>query len=373
MRTLLPLSTLLATISSLHATTLLSPLTTFGNGDGWRAPNEIVTGDTAGTNTGANYNYLQTGSLERSIGFNPVTGNLIIVSRSTAGNGLRILNGMTGADAGFLVQGTGVISGGTFTTNTVGASSDGSIYVGNLTTNATTSPFKVYGWTSESASAPTVAYSGAALAGGRVGDDLDVAGSGVGTRIAAGFGSTNNGYAIIDPGLGTAAAVAFTTNLPNAGDFRLGITFAGNTSAVWGKQTSSLLRETTYSGTVGSAVPGVALTSAGEMAMDLVLVDAVPYLATIDANISTVRIYDMTNPAAPLLVNSATTTSGTLTGNGNATGSVQWGAVSGSTATLYAMSTNQGIQAFTFTSVPEPGSLASLAIGACLLGSRRRR
>ena len=183
----------------------------------------------------------------------------------------------------------------------------------------------------------------------------------------------NNGYAIIDPSLGTSGAVAFTTNPPNAGDFRLGITFAGSTSAVWGKQTSALLRETTYSGTVGSALPGVALTSAGEMAMDLVLLDAVPYLATIDANASTVRIYDMTNPAAPLLVNSATTTSGALTANGNAAGSVQWGAVSGSTATLYAMSTNQGIQAFTFNAVPEPGSLASLAIGACLLGSRRRR
>jgi hypothetical protein len=48
----------------------LSPMTTFGGGDGWRAPNEVLVGDTAGTDTAGAYNYLKTGLLERGLAYN---------------------------------------------------------------------------------------------------------------------------------------------------------------------------------------------------------------------------------------------------------------------------------------------------------------
>ena len=93
---------------------------------------------------------------------------------------------------------------------------DGAIYVGNLSLQTTTSPYKVYKWTNE-ASTPSVIYSGdAGLGGARLGDDLAAIGSGSSTRLVAGYGSSpapagSNGYAIIDP---TAKELSFATAGP---------------------------------------------------------------------------------------------------------------------------------------------------------------
>ena len=105
--------------------------------------------------------------------------------------------------------------------------------------------------------------------------------------------------------------------------------------------------------------------------MDYLQINTIPYLATLDANSSIVRVYDLTSPLNPVLLNSATTTSGLLASNGNATGGVKWGAVTGDTAILYAMSTNQGIQAFTFQ-VPEPSVMMLGLAGVGVLLRRRR-
>jgi hypothetical protein len=202
----LTLSTMLVTTQALAGT--LSPLATFGGGDGWRSPNEILPGDTAGSNNGTNYNYLGTGSLERSFSYNPTSGNLVVVSRSTAGNGIRILNGASGVDVGALNQGVGVITGGTFTTNGVDVGSDGAIYVGNLSVGAAAA-FKIYRWQDESAGAPTVAYN-AVTGVDRVGDSFAAFGGGAGTVIAAAGSSTTTrsnfvAFKTID-GLATALA-----------------------------------------------------------------------------------------------------------------------------------------------------------------------
>jgi hypothetical protein len=101
----------------------LVPMTSFGGGDGWRAPTEVLTGDSTG---GTSYSFLGTASNERGFAFNPATGNLILVSRS-GGINIRILNGTTGVDTGSLANGTGIITGGTFAVNMVGVSTDGSI------------------------------------------------------------------------------------------------------------------------------------------------------------------------------------------------------------------------------------------------------
>ena len=80
-----------------------------------------------------------------------------------------------------------------------------------------------------------------------------------------------------------------------------------------------------------------------------------------------------TNPSLPFAIPSR---SGALTPNANATGGLQWGEMLSPTSqVLYAMSTNQGIQAMVFQAVPEPSTYALLggafaAIG--LLASRKR-
>src|ERR1051325_5236605 len=130
---------------------VIAPLSTFGGGDGWLAPGE------------GGYGFLGTANNERGLAYG--NGHVYLVSR-TGGNNVRILDSLTGADLGGLNV-TGV-SGGTFSVNMAASSSDGSIYVANLTTAmSAASPYKVYRWANEAA-APTTAISTAtALAGSR--------------------------------------------------------------------------------------------------------------------------------------------------------------------------------------------------------------
>ena len=88
--------------------------------------------------------------------------------------------------------------------------------------------------------------------------------------------------------------------------------------------------------------------------MDVATVNGVALLATLEMNTAggavgrpLVRLYDVSTPATPALAASAHAVTGSLAANANAAGTIKWGAISGSTAKLYAMTTNQGIQAFT--------------------------
>src|ERR1039458_2171363 len=203
----LGLTILVGTLSA-SAQVTLAPLSSFGGGDGWLAPGE------------GGYTFLGTANNERGLAFG--NGDLYLVSRN-GGNFIRILDPLTGADIGSLNT-TGV-SGGTFAVNTIGVGTDGAVYVANLTTQSTTSPYRVYSWANNAATA-TVAYSGnGGIAGSRLGDDLAITGGGASTLLAAGYNSSplvtgNNGYAILNPTAGTATAIGFTGTPPNAGDFR---------------------------------------------------------------------------------------------------------------------------------------------------------
>jgi hypothetical protein len=228
----------------------LSPLTTFDGGDGWLAPGE---GGTA---------YLGTANNERGLAYG--NGHLYLVSHASVSGttaNVRLLDPLTGADLGGL-NNSG-ISGGTFLVNNAAVGGDGAIYVANLTTSSSSSAFKVYKWATEG-SAPTVAYSGTAgISGVRAGDDLAGFGSGSSTLLVAGYNSSpsvtgNNGYAIIDPTAGTATAVAFSGTPPNAGDFRLGITFSDSIHVI-GTAGSSLYRYTSFSGASGTLLASPAI------------------------------------------------------------------------------------------------------------------
>lgn len=110
---------------------------------------------------------------ERGIAFHSASNLLLVVSRSGGTTKIRTINGTTGADVGEMNL-TGV-SGGTFALNDIETSWDGSILACNLTTNAQTSPFKIYRWTSPTAT-PTVylTYNANAY---RLGDNFTVYGN----------------------------------------------------------------------------------------------------------------------------------------------------------------------------------------------------
>lgn len=114
-------------------------------------------------------------STERGFGYGLVNGNhrLYIPSRNV-GNFIYIYNALTGDSVGTLSNAG--MTGGTFPINDVGVSNDGVIFVCNLTTNANTSPFKVYRYSTE-LDTPVVVINYTATAAARLGDKFTVTGS----------------------------------------------------------------------------------------------------------------------------------------------------------------------------------------------------
>lgn len=369
---LLTLTVLVGGYAAAHAQYSIAPLMTFGT-DGWLAPGA------------GGYTFLGTGNLERGLAYG--NGQLYLVSRA-GGPNIRRLDPLTGVDLGSPLSTAG-ISGGTFVVNMVGVGSDGAIYVNNLAAPASdASPYKIYRWAND-ADTPALAYSGVPLAGARVGDSFAVTGGGANTRIASGFGSNpavagNNSYAITDPTAGTSTAVAFPGTPPLGGDFRLGLTFMADNQVFGGLGVSNdpvgtIGRFTSFDGASGTLIGSPSLEgSTAQRLFDFTVLNGVPLLATQSIGDSTVRVFDLSDPLNPVLILSGNTTTGALTGNGNGTGAMAWGATTANpdgsvTAALYGMSSNQGIQAFLVT-IPEPASMSIFALGlAALLMGRRQR
>lgn len=339
---------------------IITALSTFGGGDGWLAPGE------------GGYTFLTTGATERGIAYG--NGHVYLVSRA-GGNNVRILDSLTGLDLGGL--NTTGISGGTFAVNMPAVSSNGSIYVANLTiAMSATSPYKIYKWANEAAVPSTMFSTSTLLAGSRLGDDIALIDTGGTTLLGAGFNSTpaivgNNGYAVVDVATSTANAVSFTGTPPNAGDFRLGITFT-DASHILGTATGGSYRDTSFAGTVGTLLGTGTLNNNTERLLAATTIAGTPILAAMSTTDSHVSIYDITNPLTPVFLGSANNTSGTLVANTNGVGELAWGPVVGNTATLYAMNSNQGIEAFIVT-VPEPVTLLPMAAGLLVLRRSKRK
>jgi hypothetical protein len=354
---------------SASAQVSIAPLSTFGV-NGWLVPSNNIS-------IGSGNPFLSTDNNSRGLAYG--NGYVYLVSRTITPT-ILYLDPNSGATMGSLSL-SGV-SGGTFPINTIAVGSSGTIYVNNLTIQSTTSPLKIYSWANNAAT-PTVVYSGnAGLGGARVGDSLAAVSSGGSTLLALGYAASptvtgNNGYSVVDPTASTATAVGFVGTPPNAGDFRLGITFT-DSSHVWGSQ-GTTLRNTSFTGTSGTLLGSFSPVSTAERLMAYSLIGNVPVLAVQSTGDSHVSIYDITNPLSPVLIASGNNTTGTLSANSNGTGQVAWGdpAVYNSgngtwTQTLYAMSSNQGIQAFVVT-IPEPSSLTLLGLGAAAFAWLRRK
>lgn len=343
-----------ATARVSEAQLTLQAFTSFG-GDGWLSPAEA-----GGTLAAANQ--------VRSLAFDPSTSTLLIPSGA---NTIQRINATTGAYQGTTFNNTGV-TGGAIGINTVAATSDGVVYASNLTTNSTSSAFKIYRWTSDS-SAPTVSYSGdGGVAGVRVGDDIAVTGSDASGILGFGYATTSNGFATVTTGeTGTATGVQFASpSVPAVGQFRLGMAFVSPSSVI-GTQNSAILANATFSGAIASLASSVTLTDVGaQRGVGYSVIEGLPVLATIDTGSNSVRLFDATDLAAPSLMSTLNLTTGTPAANVNGTAQVVFGSVGGQPV-LFALNSNNGIQAFAV--VPEPGSLTMVfaAAGLGLAGLRR--
>jgi hypothetical protein len=380
----------LVSTSSLIAQTTLTPLASFGGNaatPGWLAP---------GSNS-----YVTTGSFERGLGWNPTSGNLIVPSRS-GGNFVAVINGTTGAVVRTLDT-TGV-TGGTLAMLGAGVSDDGAIYVTNLQSGSNASaPFKIYKWDSEnSTAAPTLAFSKVlpttTNGGFRFGDSFAVTGSGATAKFVSAGSSTgtspapgsvtavnNNSNFMVGTLDGTNTATVYRT-IPNtltaSNDYRLGLTWIDDNTIAGNQGTS--VKFTDFTATVdtmtttGATVVSTLSVGPAERAIDFTVLNGTSLMATINTQSSMISIYDVTDPSNTFLLVSGTTTTGTLTANANGTGNLLWGPVLSPTSQIiYAMSSNQGIQAMVFSTIPEPSSAAALAgmfcLAICSLSRRKRR
>lgn len=355
----------------------LSPLTTFGS-NGWLAP---------GSNP-----YLTTTNQQRGMGWNPVTRNLVLPS--LAGPAVAIINGTTGAVV--KTMDTTGVSGGTLAVMGAGVSDDGEIYVPNLQSGSSAlSPFKVYKWTGENdTNAPTTAFSlvlpQTTNGAFRYGDAFAVYGSGTSLKFASAGTSTgttsglpNNGNFIIGALDGSNTNTIYR-NIPNtlinSNDYRLSVAFVDADTIIGNQGASAKFTDffaaTTLSNT-GAIITGSVALGAADRPLDYTVINGQALMAVVNTNSSLISIYDVTNPAAASLLTTGSTVSGALSANGNATGGLQWGEMLSPTSqVLYAMSTNQGIQAMVFQAVPEPSTYAVMAGAFAVIGlvaSQKRR
>ncbi|MEA2735713.1 MAG: hypothetical protein QOE14_2164 [Humisphaera sp.] len=362
-----------------RAAPVLTPLVSFGGGDGWLAPSDR--------------GYLTTDSTQRGLAFNPTTNHLLLVSRAGGSVSVRTLDAATGNDVGTLNAGLiNSFPNGIFALSMIAAGDDGQIWATNLVDTAT-AQFRVYRWANESA-VPELWYQNTPGPGGiRLGDTLDVRGVGPSAMLLGGLtsgssgSSANNGFVMLTasgaPPM-SASVTLFSTQPPFEGDFRLGITFYGN-DKVLGTQ-GGLLNPTTRRPARlatapfpdGSPTPPASLvasplfTASDERPMDFATIDGTPVVATLGTDSSIVRLYDMSDPANPVLIDSLKNTSGAGNANPNGVGQVRFGQIAGNHATLYALNTNNGVQAFQVI-LPEPASAVAVAAMSLALLRRRRR
>lgn len=301
--------------------------------------------------------YLTDGNTERGLAYNPITTNLVLVTR-TENVAAYVLDANTGAQRWKLNLDPTIVTGSNpsgFRLNMVRVADDGAVYGANLTTGG--GGFAVYRWADDSSnSVPAVAYLGDPGQSQRWGDSMDVRGAGANTQIL--LGSRNGTIAAI---LTTANGLDFDATVIEtdaaAGNFGLGVAF-GDGNTFWGKSlgTGTPLRLMQFDLTTGQ---GTTLQSFPAVASSIGPIGVEPkqgWLAGIAVeNPDNVRFYNITNLAAdPVLVDQEFfPTDGD---NLNGTGSVDFGG-----GRVYALDSNNGILAMAIkTSSGTVGAPATL-------------
>lgn len=295
------------------------------------------------------------GSLTRGISYGLVGGNnlFFVVSRSAAIGGKQIIyyNALTGDSLGQL-DNTGIV-GGVAIVNDVEVSTDGKIFVSNMTTNASADAFKVYRYDSLLAvPVAVITYNSAVM---RLGDKITVTGSTTDNSIviwaanaaATGeivkFTTTDNGVtftpAIVNIGTLVSFASASVGPLPG-GDFYFNA-HGMNAQKFTSTGTSIGTISNTALGTAGSAIRFFKSIAGDEY----VVANA---LGTGVENAKIIRVVGGV-PSASVLY-AATTTLGTNSAGGLGDVSIQQ--VTNFVFNVFVLSTNNGFGAYRITITP---------------------
>jgi len=304
-----------------------------------------------------------TGSTERGFAWGMVNagvpnentklGRVIVPSRN-AGTFVKLIDDSTGADAGELNV-TG-ISGGTFTINDAEVDYLGRIYVANLTTNASTSAFKVYRWENTS-SAPelVINYTGAAV---RLGD-----------KISVEFDSLSNGYALwaasattglssvykwtraagSDSFVTTPQAITLSDN-PAGGISSAAVGPLYNGDFYWNANGQSA-RKYSANGTFLGTIPGTIIASGSNASKFIGTLTGSEYFATFQygAGNNNARVVEVPGGDPTTATTYGVTPSLGANSNANGTGDVAIKRNADGSTTVFVLATNNGIGAYRST------------------------
>ncbi|MEW6159557.1 MAG: immunoglobulin domain-containing protein [Verrucomicrobiota bacterium] len=258
--------------------------------------------------------YVASDNLHRGVAINPVTKNVLLVSR-TGGRKIYVLDANTGAELRQLNTDPNIVFGGEpgFDLNMIGVADDGAVYSANLTLNSASVNFLVYRWENDSAdAAPVPVFLGdpsLGLGDRRYGDTFDVRGSGENTQILVASRSGNT-VAILTPNPDVPGEFASTlvevTDAP-AGAFGLGLAF-GEGNTFWGKTSSGALYHVGFDDPAAArntVIPGTILHtySTTEFAGTVVPISVDPvnkFLAGVSMETpDNLRLYDIADLSAP--------------------------------------------------------------------------
>ncbi len=265
---------------------------------------------------GGETTWFGTGNTERGGAYNPATGHVLVVSRAVSPR-VVILDAANGDSIGVLESIN--IAGGTFPINEIGVTEDGQIFAGNLTVDATSSPFKVYRWADEADSARAV-FEATFSDGGRYGDAFGVGGSGEAVDVFA-SGTGNNKIASF--GWFGAAPLSDPSFISvNSGEARGGIAAVPGEETIWinGFGTATAQIDFVTGDNVASIPTNVLPTATMDIAF--FRIGEKSYIAAGPDGAQTYKVIDVTDPLSPALV--AETESLGSTANGNQTGFVAY-------------------------------------------------
>ncbi len=323
--------------------------------------------------------YIDAGNLTRGITYVPGS-NFVAVATRAGGPQVLLLDAATGADGSELPEspgprtllntdlfGDGIVTGGTFPLNLVGAAEDGAIYAVNLATS-TAQPVRIYRWARADINEPvSLAYGESPLVelelpadvanDGRFGDTLAVRGGGTSTEIV--LSSRTGRYLLVfrtEDGVNF-SVTGYTTDIPSGGA-GLGLAW-GKGNTVFTKSVGQPLRHlelveaSRTARTVTTYSTAIAPTGGANLGSD----SNANRLAIVDTSGHTVRVLDISNPAAPILIGTPLAFP-SANPNGNGTGAAAF-----SEDTLFALDTNNGLIAATIEITLDPPSIATPPVG----------
>jgi hypothetical protein len=292
--------------------------------------------------------FMGTGNTERGFAFGKLGANdrVLIVDRKSS-NQIFVLDAATGDSVGRLdTTGLAAMASGTLAVNDVEVSSDGVIYVCNLTTNASTSAFKVYKWSSETSTPqPALTYTGTAF---RYGDKFSVTGSTVDNTIAIwAAGATSNKvikFTTTDNGTTFTPAEITLSGSANSGSPAVYPNNAGTEFFV--NSNGTYVKRYLANGTLVDSVSG-SIIGTGSNALRYFEVNARKYLAVYayGTGNENVRTVDITSGLSTAVLVGASPSMGSIS-NANGTGDIAFRMNVDNTVNVYVMGTNNGIGAY---------------------------